>query len=49
VLELTERQHIVSLKKLRADLPPFIDLAFVWRWMILVVIFVLSLFGELPV
>lgn len=28
VLELTERQHIVSLKKLRADLQPFIDFGF---------------------
>ncbi|MDO9221571.1 MAG: bifunctional diguanylate cyclase/phosphodiesterase, partial [Thiobacillus sp.] len=28
VLELTERQHIVSLEKLRADLQPFIDFGF---------------------
>lgn len=28
VLELTERQHIVSLDKLRADLQPFIDFGF---------------------
>jgi diguanylate cyclase (GGDEF)-like protein len=28
VLELTERQHIVSLDKLRADLQPFIDYGF---------------------
>ncbi|OYZ55938.1 MAG: hypothetical protein B7Y21_13320, partial [Hydrogenophilales bacterium 16-61-112] len=28
VLELTERQHIVSLEKLRADLQPFIEFGF---------------------
>ena len=28
VLELTERQHVVSLDKLRADLQPFIDFGF---------------------
>ena len=28
VLELTERQHIVSIEKLRADLQPFIDFGF---------------------
>ena len=33
VLELTERQHIVSLEKPYADLQPFID--FVWGWVIL--------------